>query len=107
MFGEHLVSFLCNVPAAGRYKVSIEPMVGPDTCIVQLFRRERAIGDKVDTYTEKRGWGGTKLLGELDFKEGPNQVFIKLVGKNEKVAGDRLKFDLEAVVLDRLSGGAH
>ena len=101
MFGDHMISLLCAVPAAGKYKVSIEPMVGPNNCIVQLFQRERAMGLPVDTYADRRAWGGTMPLGELELKEGLNQVLIKLVGKNPKVAFGGLKFDIESLVLDR------
>lgn len=103
LFGDHLISFLCAVPAAGKYRVSIEPMVGPDTCTVQLFYREHAVGERVDTYAEHRGAGGTLALGVLDLKEGPNQVLIKLVGKNAKATGAGLKFDLESLVLDKVN----
>ena len=101
MFGEHLISFLCTVPAAGKYRVSIEPITSPDGCIVQLFQNERAMGPKADTYATKRGPHAAMPLGTLELNEGQNQIFIKLVGKNPAAAGDGLRFDVETVLLDK------
>jgi hypothetical protein len=100
VFGPHLVSFLCEVPAAGNYRVSIEPVVGPEQGIVQLFRDEAAVGEAADLYASERRKGPAVPLGTLSMKEGENQVFFKLVGKNPAAKG--LGFDLVTIQLERV-----
>jgi hypothetical protein len=100
VFGQHSLSFLCAIPAAGRYRVLIEAMNGPDQGVVQLFQNERAAGDKVDFYAEKRDRSKMIPMGELELKEGLNQVFFKLVGKNDKASA--LGFDIVTLVLERI-----
>jgi hypothetical protein len=90
VFGPHNLVFLCEVPAAGRYRVAIEALTGPDQGKVQLFQNERAVGEAADLYAADRKQSGSLPLGSLTLKEGPNQVFLKLVGKNEKAAALRL-----------------
>ncbi len=100
VFGPHSISFLCGIPAAGRYRVSIEALNGPEQGMVQLFQNEHAVGEKVDLYSEKRSRSKAIPMGELDLKEGQNQVFFKLVGKNEKSSS--LGFDLVTLILERM-----
>ncbi len=100
VFGEHCLSFLCAIPAAGRYRVSIEAMTGPAQGVVQLFQNEHAVGDRLDTYAEQRGKTGAIPMGVLDLKEGQNQVFFKLVGKNEKSTA--LALDMVTLILERV-----
>jgi hypothetical protein len=100
LFGEHLLSFLCAVPAAGRYRVSIEAMTGPAQGIVQLFQNEHAVGPQADLYAEKRDRSQMLPMGEIEMKEGLNQVFFKLMGKNEKSSG--MVWDIVTLVLEKL-----
>ena len=99
-FGEHLLSFLCAVPAAGRYRVSIEAMTGPAQGIVQLFQNEHAVGPPADLYAATRDRSRMLPMGELDMKEGQNQVFFKLMGKNDKSSG--MAWDVVTLVLEKL-----
>lgn len=99
-FGEHMLSLLCAVPASGRYRVSIDAMFGPAQGIAQLFENEHAIGPALDLYAEKRAKCPMTVMGEMNMKEGPNQVFFKLMGKNVKSSG--MAFDVVTVALDKL-----
>ena len=100
-FGPHHVSFACDLPSAGRYKVSIEALQGPSAAIVQLFRHERAIGAPADLFSSERKQSGLITLGEFDFEQGLNEVFFKLTGKNPQSTG--LDFDLVRVVFETRS----
>jgi hypothetical protein len=99
VFGEHHISFLCSVPAAGRYRVSIEALEGPEQGIVQLFRDEHAVGEKVDLYAVERRKSRIIPMGTLEMQQGPNQVFFKLVDKNAQ--SKALGFDLVAIILEK------
>jgi len=99
-FGAHHVSFLCAIPSAGRYRVTIEAMKGPAQGIVQLFEREQAIGEPVDFFAEQRGKSEVKVMGVLDLKKGLNPVFFKLTGKNAKSSG--LGLDLATLTLEKV-----
>ena len=100
LFGEHVLSFLCVIPAAGRYRVSIEAMNGPTQGIVQLFQNEHAVGPPADLYAEKRDRSKMLPMGEVEMKEGLNQVFFKIMGKNEKSSG--MAWDVVTLVLEKL-----
>lgn len=100
IFGPHFVSFLCELPRAGKYRISIEGVAGPAQGRVQLFRDEQPVADAVDFYAADRKPSPLIPVGTLEMVEGVNQVFFKLVGKNERAAG--LGFDLARVICERL-----
>ena len=100
VFGEHYLSFLCAVPAPGRYRVSLETMTGPAQGIVQLFQNEHALGDALDTYSAERARSKLVAMGIQEMKEGLNPVFFKLVGKNDKSTA--LGLDIVTLVLERV-----
>ena len=100
LFGEHLLSFLCAVPAAGHYRVSIEAMTGNAQGIVQLFQNEHAVGPPADFYAAKRDRSSLLPMGELQMQAGPNQVFFKLMGKNPKSSA--MNWDVVTLVLEKL-----
>ena len=39
-FGNHFICFTCELPAAGRYRISLDVIKGPSQGKVQLFRAE-------------------------------------------------------------------
>ena len=86
-FGAHNVSFLCAIPSAGRYQVTIEAMNGPAQGLVQLFDRDHGVGEPADFFAEQRGQSAARLMGVLQLKKGLNPVFFKLTGKNPKSSG--------------------
>lgn len=100
VFGQHSLSFLCAIPAAGRYRVFVETLSGPSQGKVQLFQNEHTAGNEVDFYAAKREKTKAVAMGELDLKEGMNQVFFKIIGKSEKAEG--LGWDIVTLVLERI-----
>jgi hypothetical protein len=98
-FGPHFLSPECELPAAGRYAVFIEAIKGPAQGQVQLFQNENPVAEPVDLYAPTATKSGRLLLGELELREGKNNLMFKLVGKNEKSAG--LGLDLMQVICVR------
>jgi hypothetical protein len=98
-FGPHSISFLCELPADGLYKVSLDVVEGPDQGKIQLFRHEAAAGPAADLYNGKKEVATGILVGQLEFNEGPNQIMFKIIGKNENSHG--LGFDLTNIVFER------
>jgi len=86
-FGPHFLSPVCELPADGRYAIFIETLKGPAQGKVQLFQNENPVAEAVDLYAETLGKSGRVFLGELELKEGKNNLMFKLVGKNEKADG--------------------
>jgi hypothetical protein len=87
VFGPHSLSFLCEMPAAGKYEVALDPVLGPEQGMVQLFQNERALGSPVDLYSATRKKGEPTVLGIMELKEGDNPVMLKLVGKHPESKG--------------------
>jgi len=100
VFGKHSISFLCAIPASGKYRVLLESIHGPAQGIVQLFQNERAVGSPVDMYSADRHKARPVDMGTLDLKEGPSQVFFKLTGKNALSTAQGL--DIVTFVLERV-----
>jgi hypothetical protein len=100
VFGHHYISFICEMPAAGKYQVSIEAVEGPSQAIVQLFRYEAAVGKPADLFAGERRKSGVIPMGILEMKEGDNHLFFKLVGKHNESAG--LGFDLVRIIFEKV-----
>lgn len=100
VFGLHALSLLCEVPEAGRYRVSLQALRGPEQGTVQLFQNERAVGEPVDVYAAERARGEVTLLGTLELREGTNPIFLKLIGKNPQASA--LGLDLVTLQLERV-----
>lgn len=83
-FGPHHLSFLCDMPAEGRYKVGLKALYGPEQGIVQMFHHDNPVGPEVNLYAEEQRASDVLSLGELEMVEGNNPVFLLLVGKDEK-----------------------
>jgi len=101
VFGPHYLSLICELPSAGRYEVAIEAIEGPAQGRVQLFRNEVAIGDAADFFGPLRNVSPRRMLGTLDFQEGPNRVMLKIVGKAEASTGFSL--DLYRLIFTRVA----
>jgi hypothetical protein len=100
VFGPHYISFICEMPAAGKYRVSIQAIEGPTQGVVQLFLNEVGVGPAHDLYSAERRKSKELPLGELDLKEGDNRVMLKLVGKNSLSKGTGL--DLYRIIFERV-----
>jgi hypothetical protein len=98
-FGICFVMLRADIPAAGRYKVYIDAVKGPQSGIVQLFREEAALGPAVDLYAEKPTEANGLYVGEFTATEGGNSLMFKLTGKNPAASG--LGMDLVNVVCVR------
>jgi len=99
-FGKHFISFTCELPAAGRYRISLDAVKGPAQGQVQLFMDEAPVGPVVDLYAEKRAPALGEDVGTLELVEGPNNLLFKVVGKNEKSQGQG--FDVTNVICERI-----
>jgi hypothetical protein len=69
--------------------------------MVQLFHQEHGIGTPVDLYASQRRRRNAVALGALELKQGMNQVFLKVVGKN--AAATSVGLDLVTLTLERTS----
>jgi hypothetical protein len=100
VFGPHYLSFICEMPAAGRYRVSLQVITGPDQGIVQLFRDEVGMGPAADLYSPERHKSAEISMGELELDEGPNRVMFKLVGQNPASSGSGI--DIYRIVFEKV-----
>ncbi|HWA82365.1 MAG TPA: DUF2961 domain-containing protein, partial [Fimbriimonadaceae bacterium] len=98
-FGPPFIRFACDLPA-GRYKVSIDAVKGPEQAIVQLSQAEVPLGPAVDLYSAKPEVANGIAVGEIQAREGNNDVMFKLVGKN--AAATAWGFDLVDLIFERL-----
>lgn len=99
-FGHHFICFLCELPSAGKYKVSLDVIKGPSQGKVQLFVDEAPAGPVVDLYDVNRQPGLDENVATLDLAEGQNYLLFKLVGKNSESQG--LGFDLTNIICERV-----
>ncbi len=99
-FGPHHVSFIFDIPAAGKYKVSAKTVMGPDQGMIQLFRHDSPVGEPADLYLPENKTSEPIEMGTLDLIEGNNTLYFKLVGKNEKSSG--LNMRLVEVVFEKI-----
>ena len=99
-FGRHFISFVCELPAAGAYKISLDAVKGPSQGQVQLCMDEAPVGPAVDLYAEKRQRALGVDAGTLELSEGPNNLLFKIVGKNEQSEGQSL--DLTNIICEKV-----
>ncbi len=100
VFGNHFISFTCELPAAGAYRVSLDAIKGPAQGQVQWFKDEAPVGPVVDLYAEKRERAPGQDMGTLALAEGPNHLLFKIIGHNEKSQGQGL--DLTNIICERV-----
>ena len=96
VFGPHHVSFICDLPDAGRYKLSVKAVLGPDQGILRLFERDKPAGQAVDLYAAERAVSDALPLGLFEMRKGDNVVYLHLVGANPHSKGRGL--DLVEVI---------
>jgi hypothetical protein len=100
IFGPHHLSFICNLPSAGNYRIAIKGLAGPDQGIVQVYRYDRPVGEYVNLYAEERKATDVLPLVEMNLEEGSNIVFLTLIGKDDRSLG--LNLDLVEIVFERI-----
>ena len=99
-FGPHSISFTCELPATGRYRVSLDAVRGPEQGNVQLFRDEVPVGPAVDLYAEEPQPAKEQYVGTLELEQGPNNLMFKIVGRNENAKG--LGLDLTNIICEKV-----
>jgi hypothetical protein len=99
-FGHHFICFICELPAAGKYKISLDAVKGPSQGMIQMFMDEAPVGPQVDLYAAERESALDEHVGTLDLIEGPNRLLFKLVGKHEDSQG--LGLDLTNIICHRV-----
>jgi hypothetical protein len=101
VFGPHYISFICEMPQAGRYKIFVQAIAGPAQGQVQLFETEVPVGAPTDLYSETRRKTAEIPMGELELEEGANRVMFKIIGKNERSSG--LGFDIYRIIFEKVN----
>jgi hypothetical protein len=107
IFGPHHVSFICDLPQAGRYMVFVKGVAGPDQGILQVYRRDRPAGNPVNLYAPERAIGGPMPLGMFEMEEGPNILYLYVVGSDPRATGanlDLLEIVFEAFLIESWDG---
>lgn len=99
MFGSHQVTFVLDVPAAGRYRISVEAIRGPSQGIIQIAANDLPAGTAADLYAPEQRRSEPVPLATLDLEQGPNVVTFRIVGKNPKAATGGL--DLVTIICTR------
>jgi hypothetical protein len=100
LFGNHHISFICDMPSAGKYKIDIEAIPGPEDAMVQLVRNEMPVGEPANLHAEHQKAGAQFSLGVMDLQAGENPIFLQLVSKDPKAAG--LGLDLVQIIFERV-----
>ncbi|MDH4197900.1 MAG: DUF2961 domain-containing protein, partial [Candidatus Aminicenantes bacterium] len=100
IFGPHHVSFICDLPEAARYRISVKTVLGPDQGILRLFERDRAAGEAVNLYAPERTVSEALPLGIFEMRKGDNIVYLHLVGADPRSKG--LGFDLAEIIFEKV-----
>jgi hypothetical protein len=100
VFGPHHVSFVCDLPAAGRYKISIKAILGPDQGVLRIFERDRPAGEAANLYGPERVLSEPLPLGTFAMDKGDNIVYFHLIGADPRSKG--LNFDLAEIIFERV-----
>lgn len=99
-FGHHFICFICELPAAGKYRISLDAVKGPSQGKVQMFMDEAPVGPELDLYAAERECALDEYIGTLNLSEGPNKILFKLVGKHSESKG--LGLDLTNIICERV-----
>lgn len=95
------VTLRADVPAAGRYRVYLDAVKGPESGQVQLFKEEVALGPIVDLFAPKATTANGLFVGEITATEGGNPLMFKVIGKNPAATG--MGIDLVNVILEKMN----
>ena len=95
-FGPPFLYLTLDLPTDGQYQVQIVAVKGPAQGKIQLFADEIPVGDPVDLYSAQLEKSGRLPLGSLPFRQGQNELMLKIIGKNE--AATALGLDLVEIV---------
>jgi hypothetical protein len=70
VFGDHFISFTCEILAVGAYRISLDAVKGPAQDKVQLFMDEAPYDPAADFYAEKGQPALGVDLGTLELVKG-------------------------------------
>jgi hypothetical protein len=98
-FGPPFLYLTLDLPADGQYQIQLVTVKGPDQGRIQLFQDEVAVGDPIDLYAAQPEKSERLILGTLPFRQGNNEIMLKIVGKND--AATALGLDLVEIVCTR------
>jgi hypothetical protein len=87
VFGPHHVSFICDLPEAGRYRLSVKAVLGPDQGILRMFERDRPAGEAVNLFAAERVVSEPLALGVFAMERGENVIYLHLVGADPGAKG--------------------
>lgn len=99
-FGPHHVSFIFDIPNAGKYKVSAKAVTGSDQGIIQMFQHDSPLGEPLDLWSAEPQISKSLPLGTIDMTEGNNVVYFKLIGQNQKSTGLNMK--IVEIIFERI-----
>ena len=99
-FGPHFICFTCDIPADGRYRVSLAAVEGPRQAMVQLARDGAPVGPAVDFAAQQRRLSEPRELGVLELEEGPNNLFFNMLRSPNGTL--KLRLDLYEIVCERI-----
>ena len=99
IFGPHHVSFVFDLPEAGRYRISVKAVLGPDQGILRLFERDRPAGEAVNLYAPERALSDPMPLGTFEMRKGENIVYLHLTGSDPRAKG--MGFDLAEIIFEK------
>jgi len=99
-FGPHHVSFIFDIPAAGKYKASLKALTGPDQGIIQMFQHDSPLGEPIDLYSTEPQISTLLPLGNIEMTEGNNVVYFKLIGQNPISKGMNMR--LIDIIFERI-----
>jgi len=98
--GRHVLSLGAPVPASGRYRVSILPVLGPTQGVVQLLVDDMPTGVAVDTRADGRRVGVLTVLGEVSLEAGEAVIHLRVTPATS--GSRRAALDLVRMVLERV-----
>ena len=93
------VTLRADIPSAGKYKVFIDAVKGPNNGIVQIFREDVPLGPAVDLYSATDQYASGIYVGEINAQEGGFPIMFKVIGKNPSAKA--LGLDLVNVICER------
>lgn len=100
--GSQYLTLIADVPAAGRYRVSIDAVAGPNGATVQLMENQYPLGEAQDLYAQARGVVYARPLGEVDLNAGENNLTLRLVARNKAATGNTL--EIIRLTCERMGG---
>lgn len=99
IFGPHHMAFITDVPETGSYKIWIRAVLGPDQGKIQMYQRDRPVGETADLFAPTRSVSSLIPLGIQDMSAGDNLVYLHIVGKDTHSTG--MNLDLVEIVLQK------